>query len=183
MLTTPTRFAFAAALAGVMAMGCASTRTIGTQYDDELLTREVEARLATDPVASAFDVDVKVFRGKATLLGEVEDEASRDAAVSIASRVEGVREVDDELVVLNVPRETPLDDDPDFWIVSRIDTSYMLDGDVRGRDIDVESYDGVVYLTGIVRSEEEKKKAGTIASNTRGVDDVRNLLEVSNERA
>jgi hyperosmotically inducible protein len=172
-----------AALAGATAMGCASTRTLGTQYSDELATREIEARLAADPDASAFDVDVKVFRNKAVLLGEVADQRSRDAAVEIASGVEGVSAVDDQLIVLGVPRETPFDEDPDFLIVSRINTMIAMDGNVRGRDIDVEAYDGVVYLTGIVRSEPEKKRARAIAANVRGVDEVYNLLDVSPGRS
>ena len=178
MLPTPPRTALAAALIAAMALGCASTRTLGTQYSDELSTREIEMRLATDPDASAYDVDVKVFKGKATLLGEVEDERSRQAAVEIASGVAGVNAVEDELKVLGVPRETPFDDDPDFLIVTRVNSMLAIDGDVRGRDIDVEAYDGVVYLTGVVRSETEKKRAGALAANARGVDGVRNLLDV-----
>jgi hyperosmotically inducible periplasmic protein len=183
MPTLTTRIALVAALAGATSLGCASTRTLGTQWSDELATREIETRLATDPDASAYDVDVKVFRGKAVLLGEVEDERSREAAVQIASNVAGVQSVDDELKVLGVPRETPFDDDPDFLIASRVSSMLAMDGDVRGRDIDVEAYDGIVYLTGIVRSESEKKRAATLAANARGVDAVRNLLDVSNARA
>lgn len=169
----------AAALGFTMTLGCASTRTLSQEWDDEMLTRRVESGLRMSDNTSAYDVDVKVFDGRAVLLGEVEDETSKLTAERIAESIPGVTEVDNELKVLGVESETPFDGDPDTWISTKISTKYAFDGDVKGRNIDVETIDGVVYLTGIVESEMAKERAEGIAMETDDVDGVKNLLEVS----
>lgn len=46
------------------------------------------------------------------------------------------------------------------------------------RPVQVEVRDGVVYLSGIVRSEEEKERAEEIARDVEGVEKVVNEIEV-----
>jgi hyperosmotically inducible protein len=53
-----------------------------------------------------------------------------------------------------------------------------LDTDVKGRDIDVETQDGVVTLRGDVESEGERRQAIAIARNTDGVRTVTDQLQV-----
>jgi osmotically-inducible protein OsmY len=45
-------------------------------------------------------------------------------------------------------------------------------------NIDVDTQEGVVYLTGRVHSAKEKREAEDLAESTDGVRDVKNMLEV-----
>jgi osmotically-inducible protein OsmY len=79
-------------------------------------------------------------------------------------------------------------DDPeanDGWITTKIQASYFIDPDVKGRDIDVTTQNGVVTLTGTVSSETERREAASIAREIDGVVEVREQLRVmpSPERA
>ena len=53
-----------------------------------------------------------------------------------------------------------------------------LDSFLRDRDIQVDVDDGVVYVTGAVRTPLEKRRAGDLLRHVAGVVDVANQLEV-----
>ena len=72
-------------------------RSLGQSMDDVGITAKVKAALlaSNDVDGSAIDVDTE--RGRVTLKGEVDDAAQIDRAVRIARRIEGVRQVDNQL--------------------------------------------------------------------------------------
>ena len=63
-------------------------------------------------------------------------------------------------------------------ITARVKTAFAKDEIVRGRDVQVESFRGVVQLSGFVDSEVQKNRAGEIAKSIEGVQSVKNDLVV-----
>jgi len=68
-------------------------RTAGQVVDDGTITSQVKAKLLNDDVMKGLAVSVETFEGQVTLTGAVDTEQQRDRAAQIASRVEGVRKV------------------------------------------------------------------------------------------
>jgi hyperosmotically inducible protein len=68
--------------------------------------------------------------------------------------------------------------DMDSAISSKIDESLEASTDVKARQVNVQTREAVVYLTGIVDSEDSRREAGRIAWRTAGVDGVVNDLTV-----
>jgi len=68
----------------------------------------------------------------------------------------------------------------DASITRRVETAIAKDPFLRGMEIHVETQDGVVNLSGFVRSLEDIEKAGELARAVRGVSAVRNGLRVAN---
>ena len=68
----------------------------------------------------------------------------------------------------------------DASITRRVESAFARDPFLRSQAIYVETHDGVVNLSGFVRSLEDIEKAGDLARGTRGVSAVRNALRVSN---
>jgi osmotically-inducible protein OsmY len=66
----------------------------------------------------------------------------------------------------------------DSGITSVIQASLGADGKVKAREVDVETREGVVYLTGVVDTEEARREAGRVAWRTEGVTGVENTLTV-----
>jgi len=64
----------------------------------------------------------------------------------------------------------------DKEIQARIKASLYRDPVVKGTQVEVQSLNGVVQLSGFVDSPEAKERAGEIASSTRGVVQVYNNL-------
>jgi hyperosmotically inducible protein len=68
--------------------------------------------------------------------------------------------------------------DMDSAISSKIDESLENSSSVKARQVNIQTHEGVVYLTGVVDSEDSRREAGRIAWRTAGVDGVVNDLTV-----
>lgn len=66
----------------------------------------------------------------------------------------------------------------DATITTRVKTSLLNDPDVGGLRIDVDTFKGVVTLSGRVKSKEEEAKAVALARKIGGVSDVKSTLQV-----
>jgi osmotically-inducible protein OsmY len=67
----------------------------------------------------------------------------------------------------------------DATITTRVKTALLNDPDVGGLRIDVDTFKGVVTLSGAVKSQGEADKAVAIARKISGVSDVKSTLQVS----
>ena len=84
------------------ATGCASdgdSRSTGQVIDDTAILTKAKAALVNDPVVSGMAINVDVDRGVVTLNGAVNGDTERRKAEEIARGVEGVRGVENNLVV------------------------------------------------------------------------------------
>lgn len=66
----------------------------------------------------------------------------------------------------------------DSTITTRVKTALLNDPDVGGLRIDVDSFKGVVTLSGRVKTKAEEDKAVSIARRTDGVSDVKSTLQI-----
>jgi osmotically-inducible protein OsmY len=162
----------------------------GAEIEDAWLTAQIQAKYFVDDAVKGRQIDVDTQDGVVTLRGEVDTAAERRQAVAIARNTEGVRSVTDQLQVRATdvgPTDTtkgdtqaPTSAQPieDGWITTKVQSQFFLDGDIKGRDIDVDTRDGVVTLKGSVDTAAEKQMAETIARETEGVTRVVNELTV-----
>ena len=66
----------------------------------------------------------------------------------------------------------------DATITTRVKTAFVNDPVVGALRIDVDTFKGVVTLSGRVKSKEEEAKAIALAKSIRGVVDVRSTLQI-----
>lgn len=66
----------------------------------------------------------------------------------------------------------------DATITTRVKTALLNDPDVGGLRIDVDTFKGVVTLSGRVKSKDEEAKAVALARRIGGVTDVKSTLQV-----
>lgn len=66
----------------------------------------------------------------------------------------------------------------DATITTRVKTALLNDPDVGGLRIDVDTFKGVVTLSGAVKSAGERDKAVAIAKRIGGVTDVKSTLQI-----
>ncbi len=66
----------------------------------------------------------------------------------------------------------------DATITTRVKTSLLNDEQVGGLRIDVDTFKGVVTLSGRVKSKEEETKAIALARKIGGVTDVKSTLQI-----
>jgi hyperosmotically inducible periplasmic protein len=166
--------------------------------DADLVTR-VQSRLHQEEDLRGHQLEVRAENGVVTLTGAVRSERLRQQSLEVARRTEGVRDIRDELEVRPdtdrdarptepAPRvEPPGTGDrareageqiEDGWVTTKIQAKYFLDRDLKGRDIDVTTSNGVVTLSGTVPSEEARQQALAIARETDGAQQVVDRLTV-----
>ena len=69
----------------------------------------------------------------------------------------------------------------DATITTRVKTAFINDKDVGALRIDVDTFKGVVTLSGRVKSKAEETRAISLAKSIRGVVDVKSTLQVEGQ--
>jgi osmotically-inducible protein OsmY len=90
------------ALALTTVTGCAVTRgqqTAGAYVDDTAITASVKTRMLEDERVAGTSITVETLNGTVLLSGFAKSQAEKDAAASIARKVDGVRAVRNEITV------------------------------------------------------------------------------------
>ena len=83
-------------------LGCAATQkheSTGQYIDDSVITTKVKAAIFEEPLLKTLQINVKTFKGVVQLSGFVDSAPSVTKAGEVAGRVEGVKEVKNDLVV------------------------------------------------------------------------------------
>ena len=81
-------------------LGCASTRThqgTGEYVDDGVITTKVKAAIFNEPGLKVSEVQVETFKGRVQLSGFVSSPADIKSAVRVASAVNGVKSVTNDM--------------------------------------------------------------------------------------
>ncbi|MFZ0888089.1 MAG: BON domain-containing protein [Candidatus Binataceae bacterium] len=162
--------------------------------DDDLKLR-VEQALQADPSLKSSDIAVESVNHGVVLLGGMAKTLSAHLrAAEVAAAVPGVRGITSEiqspesLADAEIWREpTPhqprkgygvWDTASDIWITSDVRMRLLADTRLPGLEIDLDSWDGVVTLFGIVSSQDAKAAAEADALKVNGVKRVVNELQV-----
>jgi osmotically-inducible protein OsmY len=115
----------------------------------------------------AEDLDATVYIGRVLVTGRVPSEAWRDEAIRRAWRVEGVREVYNEVQV--GPDAGFWQDARDTTVSTRLRAELVGDPYVRSVNYTVTTVEGVVYIIGSARSQEELNRVVNHARNMANV--------------
>ncbi len=69
----------------------------------------------------------------------------------------------------------------DTVLHTKVKTALVEDDAVGGLGINVETYNGIIQLSGFVKTEKDRTQAGSVASGVEGAGDVRNRLFVQSD--
>ncbi|WP_435955354.1 molecular chaperone OsmY [Dryocola sp. BD626] len=155
-----------------------SMNKVGNFMDDSSITAKVKAALVDDENIKSTDISVKTDKKVVTLSGFVESQAQAEQAVAVAKRVEGVTSVSDKLHVRDGKDKSVSGYAGDTATTSEIKAKLLADDIVPSRNVKVETTDGVVQLSGHVKSNAQSERAESIAKAVDGVKSVKNDLKI-----
>jgi osmotically-inducible protein OsmY len=155
-------------------------RTIGQGIDDAAASQEVKTRLMAVDRAGFAEVDVEVAGGNLLLSGVAPTERHRETAEMVGRNVEAVRNVYNEIVV--GPHSTMLRNAADELITAQVRARLTASSSVRAINVNIETFQGNVYLMGTARTPQELQRAAEIASVVRGVQRVVSFMQVLPQR-
>ena len=177
----------ALALAILSLSGIAAADTAGQNVTEARQEAQIWTTYALSPYLRANDLKVSVQGDKATLSGKVEDGVSKDLAKQIALGVNGIRDVDNQIVIQEGYVPMPVyatersygEAIDDATITATVKSKLMWSKHADGLSSNVETRRGKVTLTGTANSGAAKDLAGRLATNTRGVTGLDNRMTVT----
>jgi hyperosmotically inducible protein len=157
--------------------GATDKRSVGTMLDDSILSSTIKTKMIADEFVKARNIDVDVLNGIVYLIGVVESASQKRMAADVARGVDGVRGIENQLVVGSTTVGQTLND---TFLTSKIKTGLLKDPDITSTNVDVDTYNNVVSLTGIVKSSSEKNKILNIVREIAGNRQIVDNLSVGN---
>ena len=151
-------------------------RPFGQGLDDSGATALIKTRLLTARGYVLDRVDVKIRNGTVLLAGAVYRPDDPIEAERIAWTVKGVQEVANEIVVgkaRSIGRRIA-----DQRISDSIKGRFIATKSIKGINFNVEAFEGVVFLLGRARNQDELVAATDIASRVPGVVKVVSYIDV-----
>jgi len=128
---------------------------------------------ALDKVDANYDKDARTVH----LTGTVDTETDRSRATDVVQKAVGDgAQIANEVTVAN--KDEGIADDLDSGIETHLGNLVDQEADLKDDSIDFNANNGVVTITGTVKSRAARDKVGDIARSQPGVKDVVNSLEV-----
>jgi len=166
-----------------IAVAAFTTLGVACSQSDAGITTAVKTKLAADSEVKASQVNVDTSKRVVTLTGTVDTQAAKNRAEQIASQTNGVVSVIDNLSVSEATAAGPTPAPTtggftDAMLTTSVKSKLLADSTVGGMAIDVDTANGVVTLTGKVKSQAERETAIRLAKETDGVKDVVDNLTI-----
>lgn len=152
-------------------------RTAGTQIEDEGIELRTSSRI-DENLGDRVHVNVTSYNRQVLLTGEVPNAQDKQLVEQVVSRVENVRSIVNELVILG--HSTLTQRSSDVFVTGKVKAALIDAKDLHANAFKVVTERGTTYLMGRV-SEREAKRATDITRATGGVQKVVRLLEIISE--
>ena len=152
-------------------------RNFVRSLDDVSAGRVIEARMKRALEYDLKHIDVEVAEGVVVLSGNAPTQKDRIEAARIAWSAPRIDQVGNEIQING--KQGFIRNTKDGLLEKSVRTRLTVDKHVKGRNFNVETHEGIVYLLGVARDEVELERAARIASTTRGAREVISYVRVA----
>ena len=131
-------------------------RTLGTQIDDSIMQKNLQARLTFVEKKYFIKISVKVLDGRIFLGGKVEEPEEKLNITKMAWETKGARSVKNNIAIKqkfsfkNVAK--------DVLITSQLKTALIFNKNVKSANFNIDTVNQKTYIFGIAHDENEKKE-------------------------
>ena len=129
-------------------------RTLGTQIDDSIMQKNLQARLLLTEKKYLLKVSVKVLDGTIFLGGKVDEPEEKLKITKMAWETKGARSVKNNIAIKqkfsfkNVAK--------DVLITSQLRTALIINKNVKASNFNIDTINQKIYVFGIAHDENEK---------------------------
>ena len=131
-------------------------RTLGTQIDDSLMQKNLQARLALNEKKYLIKLSVKVLDGRIFLGGKVDEPEEKLKITKIAWETKGVRSVKNNIAIKQ--KFSLINTTKDILITSQLKAALILNKNVKAANFNIDTINQKTYVFGIAHNENEKKE-------------------------
>ena len=131
-------------------------RTLGTQIDDSIMKKSLQARLGLADKKYLIKLSVKVLDGRIFLGGKVDEREEKLKITKLAWETKGARSVKNNIVIKKKFsfKNTALD----ILITSQLRTALILNDNVKSANFSIDTINQKTYIFGIAYDQNEKKE-------------------------
>ena len=135
-------------------------RTLGTQIDDSIMQKNLQARLALTEKKYLIKLSVKVLDGRIFLAGKVDEPEEKLKISKMAWETKGARSVKNNIAIKqNFSFKNAV---TDALITSQLRVALVLNKNVKAANFNIDTINQKTYIFGIAYDENEKKNFNII---------------------
>jgi len=145
-------------------------RTLGTQIDDGIMDKNLDAKLILMNKSYLLSINTQVLDGRIFITGKVEDPEEKLKITKLAWEIEGTRSVKNDLKIkeeFNFKQSTK-----DILITSQLRTALIFNKKIKSANYSIDTYKKKIYIYGIAETEEEQSLVIEEAKQVLDVEDV-----------
>ena len=131
-------------------------RTLGTQIDDSIMQKNLQARLTLTEKKYLLKLSVKVLDGRIFLGGKVDEPEEKLKITKMAWETKGARSVKNNISIKQKFsfKNTALD----ILVTSQLRTALILNKNVKASNFNIDTINQKTYVFGIAHTKEEKNE-------------------------
>ena len=162
-----------AATSGVFGTGVSiayDPRTLGTQIDDSIMDKTIDAKLVAMEKNYFLTVKTKVIDGRVFITGKVDNPEEKLKITKLVWETKGTRSVKNDLKIkedFNFKQSAK-----DVLITSQLKTAMLINKKISAVNYNVDTYKKKIYVYGIAQDENEKLEIIKEANEIADVEDV-----------
>ena len=131
-------------------------RSLGTQIDDNIMQKNLAARLLLEDKKYILTITTKVLDGRIFISGKVDDPEEKLKITKMAWETKGVRSVRNNIIIkdeFNFKQSAI-----DLLITSQLRTALILNKKIKSTNYNIDTYKRKIYVYGIAQSKDEQKE-------------------------
>ena len=131
-------------------------RTLGTQIDDSIMQKNLQARLALTEKTYLVKLSVKVLDGRIFLGGKVDKPEEKLKITKMAWETKGARSVRNNIAIKQ--KFSFINTTKDALITSQLRVALVLNKNVKAANFNIDTINQKTYVFGIAHDKNEKKE-------------------------
>ena len=162
-------------------VGIAATREGGVKgsASDFRIRSQINDLWFKSNVKMFSKLNLSIDQGRVLITGVVQDPAHRVEAVRLAWQPRGVKQVINEIRVADTDGLSEYVSDT--WITTKLRSKMLIDRDIQSINYSIDTVQGIVYLMGVARSQDELDHTIDVARGVNGVKQVISYVKLTGE--
>ncbi len=146
-------------------------RTLGTQIDDSIIDKSIDARLLLINKNYFITVSTQVLDGRIFITGKVDNPEEKLKITKLAWETEGARSVKNDLKIkekFNFKQSAK-----DVLITSQLRTALIFSKKIKSANYSIDTYKKKIYIYGISETKDEREE---VIKEAKGILDVEDVI-------
>jgi len=146
-------------------------RSIGTQIDDNIMQKNLVARMLSKDKKYLISINTKVLDGRIFITGKVEDPEEKLQITKMAWETKGVRSVKNDIIIKE--QFDFKQSAKDLLITSQLRTALIINKAIKSTNYNIDTYKKKIYIYGIAQNKDEQKE---VIKEAKNIPDIKNVI-------